>query len=87
VKVGGETVLFRHEKRFENPPPLAMLISDSLSEAEVDNRLDKMNKFQYERVGLILRPEMLALKCDSGQPDKFLLWLAGLSQRVTAALS
>ena len=27
IKVGGETVLFRHEKRFENPPGLAILIS------------------------------------------------------------
>src|SRR5512139_367105 len=37
VKVGGETVLFRHEKRFENPPPLAILINDTLSDSEVEN--------------------------------------------------
>src|SRR5512136_1985941 len=27
IKVGGETVMFRHEKRFVNPPGLAMLIT------------------------------------------------------------
>jgi acetyl-CoA decarbonylase/synthase complex subunit gamma len=32
IKVGGETVLFRHEKRFENPPALAILFSDNLPE-------------------------------------------------------
>jgi len=28
LKVGGETVMFRHEKRFENPPGFALLISE-----------------------------------------------------------
>src|SRR5512137_2417547 len=27
IKIGGETVLFRHEKRFENPTGIAILIS------------------------------------------------------------
>lgn len=76
LKIGGETVIFRHEKRFENPPGLAMLISDTMPESEIDGRLDKLNKLQYERVGMILRPEMAALKCDSGQAEKFAL-LAG----------
>ncbi len=71
LKVGGETVLFRHEKRFENPPGLAILISDNLPEAEIDSRLEKLNKLQYERVGLNLRPEAAAVKNDSGQADKF----------------
>ena len=43
VKIGGETVLFRHEKRFENPPGIAILISDTMSDAEIDSRLDKLN--------------------------------------------
>src|SRR5512137_894053 len=34
VKVGGETVMFRHEKRFVNPPGFALLISDKMSDAE-----------------------------------------------------
>lgn len=71
VKIGGETVLFRHEKRFENPPGFAILISDTMSDAEIDSRLDKLNNIQYERVGLTLRPEMAAIKSDSGQADKF----------------
>ena len=37
VKIGGETVLFRHEKRFENPPGLAILISDTMPDAEIDD--------------------------------------------------
>src|SRR4030067_129820 len=70
-KAGGETVMFRHEKRFENPPGMAILISDTMADAEVDARLDKLNKLAYERVGLTLRPDMAALKNESGQADKF----------------
>jgi acetyl-CoA decarbonylase/synthase complex subunit gamma len=71
IKVGGETVLFRHEKRFENPTGIAILISDTMADPEIDRRLDKLSRFQYERVGLTLRPEMAAIRCDSGQADKF----------------
>jgi len=70
-KVGGETVMFRHEKRFENPPALAILISDTMDEAEVSARLDKCRQLQYERVGLTLKPELVALKADSGDAQKF----------------
>ena len=71
LKVGGETVMFRHEKRFENPPGFAILISDSLEESEIDNRLKRFNEFQYERVGLTLRPELVAVRDDSGDAKKF----------------
>ena len=71
LKVGGETVMFRHEKRFENPPGLAILISDTMDESEVDSRLERFSQLEYDRVGLTLRPELVALKNDSGQADKF----------------
>jgi len=71
LKVGGETVMFRHEKRFENPPGFAILISDTMNESEIDSRLERFNTLQYERVGLTLRPELVAVRNDSGQADKF----------------
>jgi len=71
LKVGGETVMFRHEKRFENPPGFAILISDTMEESEVDSRLDRCKQLQYERVGLTLRPELVAVKNDSGDASKF----------------
>jgi len=71
LKIGSETVMFRHEKRFENPPGLAILISDTMDEAEVNARLEKCQKLEYERVGLILRPELIAVKDDSGDAQKF----------------
>ena len=71
LKVGGGTVMFRHEKRFENPPGLAILISDSMDESEIESRLKRFSQLQYERVGLTLRPELVAVKDDSGDATKF----------------
>jgi acetyl-CoA decarbonylase/synthase, CODH/ACS complex subunit gamma len=71
LKVGGETVMFRHERRFENHPGFAILISDTMEETEVDRRLDRCKQLQYARIGLTLRPELVALKDDSGDAAKF----------------
>ena len=71
VKVGGETVLFRHEKTFFNKPGLAILITDSTDDGEVDRRFGKLAELQFERVGLNLRPELVALK-HGGNKEKFL---------------
>jgi len=71
LKIGGETVMFRHEKRFENPPGFALLISDSMDDSEIDRRLEMFEKLQYERIGLILRPDLLAVRDDSGDSARF----------------
>jgi acetyl-CoA decarbonylase/synthase complex subunit gamma len=71
LKVGGETVMFRHEKRFENPPGYAILISDGMDDAETSRRLGKFKKLEYERIGLTLRPDLIAAKSDSGDKAKF----------------
>ncbi len=71
LKVGGETVMFRHEKRFESPPGFAILISDTMDESEVNARLKKLSQFQYERIGLTLHPDLIAIKEDSGDSSQF----------------
>jgi acetyl-CoA decarbonylase/synthase, CODH/ACS complex subunit gamma len=86
VKVGGETVLFRHEKRFENPPGIAVLISDHLPDAEIEKRLEALNKLAYERVGLTLRPEMAAVKCDSGNAVKYAALVDKVKRNTDASL-
>ena len=55
LKIGSETVMFRHEKRFENPPGIAILISDTMDDAEVQARLEKYKSLEYERVGLTIK--------------------------------
>ena len=71
VTVGGETVLFRHEKTFMNPPGIAILISDAMDDAKVEARIKKLEELQYDRVGLLLRANLAAAKCESGDGAKF----------------
>ena len=71
LKLGGETVLFRHEKRFVSPTGIAVLISDKMSDGEVESRLKKFNELKYERVGLNLEADLVAVRGESGDPAKF----------------
>ncbi len=71
LKIGSETVMFRHEKRFENPAGIAILISDTMADAEVNARLKKSKELIYERVGLSLETNLIALKAESGDAAKF----------------
>lgn len=86
VKVGGETVFFRHEKRFENPPGMAMIITDRMDEAEVDSRLTRFAVLTYDRVGLQLKADLLALKCESGDAQKFAGLCRSVAQKNVAGL-
>ncbi|MBI5568335.1 MAG: acetyl-CoA decarbonylase/synthase complex subunit gamma [Desulfomonile tiedjei] len=70
VKAGGETVLFRHEKTFNNPTALGCLIATSEADKAVDGKLKAFKELRYERVGLTLKPELIAVK-DSGDPARF----------------
>ena len=71
VKIGGETVLFRHEKTFFNKPGIAVLITDAMDDGEVERRLTALEHFQYERVGVTMKPEMAAIKF-TGNKDRFM---------------
>lgn len=68
---GGETVLYRHEKTFFNPTLLAAVVPSDISDADLTAKLACWNAFQYERVGLNLRPELIAVKDVNGNKDAF----------------
>jgi len=70
VKTGGETVLFRHEKTFNNPTALGCLIAASEDDASVDEKLKAFTELKYDRVGLTLKPDLVAVK-DGGDPARF----------------
>jgi acetyl-CoA decarbonylase/synthase complex subunit gamma len=84
--VGGETVMFRHEKTFYNPTLIAGLLTTDMPDAEVDARIDTFNKLQFERVGLNLRPEMLALKDTTGDAGKFTALVKKVMDKSDAAI-
>lgn len=71
LKTGGETVMFRHEKTFYSPTGIAAIITSDMDLDAIDTKLKGWNALQYERVGLNLRPELVALKDVNGDADSF----------------
>ncbi len=68
---GGETCLFRHEKRFENPTGIAVLVTTAMNDADVDGRVDRFNSLRYERVGVNMKADLIAIKDADGDQGKF----------------
>ena len=86
LKIGGETVLFRHEKTFVNKPGVALLISDGMGDNEIEARLKRFKDLRYERVGLILRPELIAVKNETGDSAKFVSLINKIKAETDAGL-
>ncbi len=70
-KTGGETVMFRHEKTFYNPTGIGALLTSDTDPDALDKKLKEWNALQFERVGLNLRPELVALKDAGGDGEAF----------------
>jgi len=71
LKTGGETVMFRHEKTFYSPTGMAAVVNSDIDSEALDKKLKAWNALQYERVGLNLRPELVALKDVNGDTSAF----------------
>jgi acetyl-CoA decarbonylase/synthase, CODH/ACS complex subunit gamma len=68
---GGETCLFRHEKRFENPTGIAVLVTTDMNEADVEGRISRFKNLRYERVGVLLKADLIAIKDTKGDGAAF----------------
>ena len=69
LKVGEETVLFRHEKRFVNPCGFALQVNDT--DADIEAKAASVQGSEIERVGQKLRVELIAVKNASGDASKY----------------
>ena len=62
LEIGNETVMFRHEEKFHRPCAIGFIIEDSLSDAQIKERIAKINKLKFERVGQNLEVNLVAIK-------------------------
>ncbi len=82
LKVGEETVLFRHEKKFVNPCGFALAIKDT--DSDIEAKAKSVSDSEIERVGQKLRVELIAVENASGDPATF---AAAVAKAVAAAPS
>ncbi len=71
LKLGEETVLYRHEKTFVNQTALAIDISDTDKPEAIEKTLKSVSDYLLERVGEELRVDMVSVTDKSGDPAKF----------------
>ncbi len=71
VIIGGDDVMFRHTLSFYNKPPVAVDVWDTMSEAELIERIVKIQSFQKFYVGDFLYLDMIAVRSTSGSPELF----------------
>ena len=71
VTIGQETVCFRHEEKFHSPTVIGVTVSDKLSGSDLKNRLDSVNALQFERIGVKIGVQAVAVVNDSGSAETF----------------
>jgi acetyl-CoA decarbonylase/synthase complex subunit gamma len=71
VKMGGETVLFRHDKKFVNPCALAINVKDTMSDGDLSGMAEEVAKSEIDRVGQKLRIDAISVEFASGESAKY----------------
>ena len=81
VRIGQETVMFRHEEKFHHPPVIAVTVSDSLDAQKLDERLSEIDSLKFHRVGTDIAVDTVAVTNDSGSADSFAAAAKAADQR------
>ena len=79
-KLGGETVLFRHEKTLVNKNLFAVSVCTCMSDEEVDKKLADLQKVDYERIGERMYVEFVYVANNGNDPAAY----AALVQKAAA---
>ena len=64
--LGGETVLFRHEKTFVSKPRYAVALCTDMDDAAVEAKLAEIPKVDYDRIGERMHVEMIYVNYEDG---------------------
>ncbi len=71
IKLGGETVLFRHEKTLVNRNRFAVPVCTCMDEAAADQKLADIKKVDYERIGEREYIEFVMVRCEKDSAGKW----------------
>ncbi len=73
ITLGGETVLFRHEKTFVNKTRYAVSLCNCMDDAAIEAKLAAIPKVDYERIGERMYVEFVYVNyCADAGKDKYL---------------
>lgn len=69
--VGGETVLFRHDEKFHHPTGIAVKVQASLSDEELDERVEQINALRFIRVGQEIGVDLVAVEHQGSDGSRY----------------
>ncbi len=70
-RIGGKLVMYRHEFAYFNPTAIAIDVTDEISEKELVSRIRRVENYSFEYIGNTLKLDMIAIRCTSGDAEKF----------------
>ena len=71
LKIGQETVLFRHQEKFHHPSLIAIKVREDIPENKLDQEISEINNLKFTRVGEEIGVDLLALEHNSSEPESF----------------
>jgi acetyl-CoA decarbonylase/synthase complex subunit gamma len=72
LSLGGETVLYRHEKTFVNPTAMAVELLAGGDPASLDKKLAAIAGYRFDRVGETFRVDLVAVTQGQGSREAFI---------------
>jgi len=79
--LGGETVMHRHEERFQHAPLIATRVSACLSDEDLEARIESIHTLQFERIGEMIGVDAIAVDADGVDVDRFARVVAYVASR------
>ncbi|MFP4027877.1 MAG: acetyl-CoA decarbonylase/synthase complex subunit gamma [Candidatus Brocadiia bacterium] len=67
LEIGNETVMFRHEERFQKPCGVAIVVKDT---DDIDAKAEQIESIRFERVGEEIAVDVVTVECESGDGSK-----------------
>lgn len=69
--LGGETVLYRHEKTYVSKTRYAVALCTCMDDAQIDAKIAAIPVVDYERIGERMQVEMVYVNYDGSDADKY----------------
>jgi acetyl-CoA decarbonylase/synthase complex subunit gamma len=70
LEMGNETVMYRHEQKFFHPAGVGILLEDTITDADLDSALEKINRLSFERVGQTIGINLVCVRNTSNYRNK-----------------
>jgi acetyl-CoA decarbonylase/synthase complex subunit gamma len=80
IELGDETELYRHDKKFFHATRYAIIVPDTATDKQVEAKLGRANELRFERVGQMLALDMLGVRNDSRDANRFAAMVKRISR-------